>query len=61
MDTPDHANTPPTNSPTPSPSDQATNRLLSRLQGEDGYEIFADDHGPDARQRLKWEQEDNRW
>lgn len=55
MDTPEHDNTP------PAPTRTADPRLLRGLQGEDGYEIFNDDTTTDACQRLRLEQEDNRW
>jgi len=47
--------------PPPAQVNDADRRLLSRLQGEDGYEIFTDDKGGNARERLRREQEDSRW
>lgn len=35
-------------------------QIVRRLQGEDGYEIFADRHGIDDRDRLRREYEDSR-
>ncbi|MHB9132422.1 MAG: hypothetical protein ACYDBB_15235 [Armatimonadota bacterium] len=57
METPEQNSTPQPTSPPPSPS-RPIDRLLSRLQGEDGYEIFSDNTLPRTRQQ---EQDDNRW
>jgi len=55
-------NEPPKQPPPPqrtSPEDSAR-RILRRLQGEDGYDIFADHPAGDDRERWRREQEDNR-
>lgn len=61
MDTPNDKHAPQPDTPAPTPARTADPRLLSGLQGEDGYEIFNDDKAADILQRLRQEREDNRW
>ena len=52
----EHEQTPPKKTP----PDEATG-ILRRLQGEDGYDVFADRKATNERERLRREYEDSRW
>lgn len=41
-------------------TDEDARRILRRLQGEDGYDIFTDRQASDDRERLRREKDESR-